>query len=75
FIITMCIEGDCAIHVRSTGDEVTLKEGHSALIPAEIADYDIIPAKGYSRILDAFIDNKDRSLTHKMTRFLHITQK
>ncbi len=62
FIITMCIEGDCAIHVRSTGDEVSLKEGHSVLIPAVIADYDIIPTKGHSRILDAFIDNKDRSL-------------
>lgn len=65
FIITMCIEGNCTIHVHSTGDEITLKEGHSALIPAEIADYDIIPAKGYSRILDAFIDNKDRSFLTK----------
>jgi mannose-6-phosphate isomerase len=75
FIITMCIAGDCKIHVRGTGDEIKMKEGHSALIPAAIADYDIIPENGSSKILDSFIDNKDRSLTHKVTRFLHITQK
>ena len=75
FVITMCIEGDCTIKVRSTGDEVLLKEGHSALIPAAIADYDVTPLNGSSKLLDAFIDNKDRSLPHKVTRFLHITQK
>lgn len=57
FIIAMCIEGDCLIHVRSTGDEVILKQGNSTLIPAAIADYDIIPLQGTTRILDAFIDN------------------
>lgn len=75
FIITMCIEGDCMIKVRSTCDEVLLKEGYSALIPAAIADYDVTPLNGSSKLLDAFIDNKDRSLSHKVTRFLHITQK
>jgi mannose-6-phosphate isomerase len=75
FIITMCLEGDSTIKVRSTADEIILKEGHSALIPAIIADYDIIPQNGKTRILDAFIDNKDRSITHKVTRFLHLTQK
>lgn len=75
FIITMCIEGNCTIKVRNMGDEVLLKKGHSAFIPAAIADYDIIPQQGNTRILDAFIDNKDRSLAHKVTRFLHITQK
>ncbi len=75
FFITMCIEGDCKIKVRSTGDEVILNEGHSALIPAVIADYDVIPLNGSSKLLDAFIDNKDRSIPHKVTRFLHITQK
>ena len=73
FIITMCIEGDCIIQIRSTGDELKIKEGNSALIPALIANYDIIPANGSSKILDAFIDNKDRSISHKVTRFLHIT--
>ena len=75
FIITMCIEGDCKIHVRSTGDEILLKEGHSTLIPAAIADYAIIPQNRKSRVLDAFIDNMDRSITSKVTRFLHLTQK
>lgn len=75
FIITMCIEGDCKIYVRCTGEEVLLKQGHSTLIPAAIADYDVIPQNGTTRILDAFIDNKDRSLTRKVTRFLHLTQK
>lgn len=75
FIITMCIEGDCKIRVRSTGDEIILKQGYSTLIPAAIADYDVIPLNGSSKVLDAFIDNKDKSLTHKLTRFLHITRK
>jgi len=74
FIITMCIEGDCKIRVRSTGEEVLLKQGNSTLIPAAIADYDIIPLCGKTRILDAFIDNMDRSITSKVTRFLHLTQ-
>ena len=75
FIITMCIEGDCKIRVRSTGEEMLLKQGNSTLIPAAIADYDIVPQSGKARILDAFIDNMDRSITSKVTRFLHLTQK
>ena len=75
FIITMCIEGDCMIRMRSTGEEVLLRQGHSTLIPAAIADYDIIPQSGKTRILDAYIDYKDRSLPSRVTRFLHLTQK
>ena len=75
FIITMCIKGNCKIIIRSTQDEIILKEGNSSLIPAAIADYDVIPLNGSSKLLDAFIDNKDRSLPHKVTRFLHITEK
>ena len=63
FIISMCIEGDCTLRVKATGDEILLKQGHSTLIPASIADYDIIPLHGTTRILDAMIDNMDRSLT------------
>lgn len=72
FIITMCVEGDCTLRVRSTGDEVLLKEGHSALIPAAIADYDLIPLRGKSRILDAFIDNRPTTLSQQITQLLHI---
>lgn len=75
FIITMCIEGDCKIKIRETGDEIILKAGNSCLIPACIADYDVIPLQEKTRVLDAFIDNKDRSLSRKVTRFLHITKK
>lgn len=75
FVITMCIEGDCRLHVRSTGEEVLLRQGHSTLIPAAIADYDIEPLHGTTRILDAFIDNMDRSLSSKLTRFLHLSPK
>lgn len=75
FVITMCIEGDCRLHVRSTGEDVLLRQGHSTLIPAAIADYDIEPLHGTTRILDAFIDNMDRSLSSKLTRFLHLSPK
>lgn len=75
FIISMCIEGDCRLRIRATGDEVLLRVGNSALIPASIADYDVIPLQKKTRILDAYIDNKDRSLGSQITRFLHITSK
>ena len=75
FVISMCIEGDCRIRVRTTGDEVLLREGHSTLIPAAIADYDITPLHGRTRLLDAFIDNMDKSLTGKVRRLLHISRK
>ena len=74
FVITMCIEGDCVIRVRSTGDEILLKAGNSTLIPAAIADFDILPRQGKTRILDAFIDNMDRRLTTMVTRFLHLSE-
>lgn len=83
FVITMCIKGSCHIRIRSTQDEVVLHEGHSCLIPAAIADYDIEPrptsaessGTTHCTLLDAFIDNKDRSLLNKATRFFHITRK
>ena len=75
FIITTCVKGNCRIRIRQTGSETTLREGNSCLIPAAIADYDVIPAGGTVRLLDAFIDNKDRSIGHRITRFLHLTSK
>lgn len=59
FIITMCIKGNCCISIRENGYAIVLNEGHSCLIPASIADYDIIPLNGKKvQLLDAFIDNK-----------------
>ena len=73
FVITMCIAGDCELRFRQTGEVVLLKEGHSCLIPASLADYDVVPMKGQTRVLDAFIDNMDKSIVGQVTRFLHIT--
>ena len=56
FVISMCMEGDCKIHIRNTNDEITLKQGYCTLIPAVIANYDVIPLKGTTRLLEAFID-------------------
>jgi mannose-6-phosphate isomerase len=50
---------------------VVLREGTSTLIPAAIADYDVVPLKGRSRLLDAFIDNRSDNLGRRVTRFLH----
>lgn len=75
FIITMCIEGNCKVRVRETGDEVILKEGHSTLIPASVADYDIIPDNGKTRILDAYIDNMGNSIASMVMQFLHLSKK
>lgn len=58
FIISMCLEGDCQIRIRETGDTVKLYAGHSCLIPAAIADYDVFPLNGMTRILDAYINNQ-----------------
>lgn len=75
FVISMCMEGDCKIRIRETNDEMMLRQGYCTLIPASIADYDVIPLDGTIRLLDAFIDNMDRSLASKVTRFLHISKK
>lgn len=73
FVISMCIEGTCKLVMRTNGTEITLTEGHTALIPAVIADYDVIPLHGKTKLLDAFIDNMDRSISGLITRFLHIS--
>jgi len=73
FVISMCIEGDCKLVMRTNGSVILLKAGHTTLIPAAIADYDVIPLNGRTKLLDAFVDNMDRSLSGMMTRFLHIT--
>lgn len=77
FIITMCLQGDCRITLRDTGDEVLLREGYSTLIPAAVADFDVEPdnAAGRTQLLDAFIDNKTRDLGSRISRFLHLSRK
>ena len=75
FVIAMCLMGDCRIRICSTGEVITLREGFSSLIPTAIADYEVIPVKGRTRLLETYIDNMDRSLIHKVSRFLHISLK
>ena len=75
FVICVCMHGDCKIKMRATGDEIVLRSGNSCLIPAAIADYDVVPLDGSSTILDAFIDNMDRSVGHMITRFLHLSSR
>lgn len=72
FVICMSLEGDCKLRIKATGDEVAVPHGYSCLIPAAIADYDILPVNGRSKTLAAFINNIDRSLSGKVNRFLHI---
>lgn len=68
FVISMCTRGDCILRIRSTGDEVLLREGYSCLIPAAMADYDIIPQHGTTRLLEAFIDNRSKSIFNQLTK-------
>lgn len=72
FIISMCLKGDCILRIRKTQESIILREGYSCLIPAEIADYDVIPVNGSARLLDAYVDMRNPSLLSKATRFLHI---
>ncbi len=67
FIILMNLGPDCKIKIRSTQDEITLPADTSCLIPAAIADYDIIPLNHHSstighrsstKLLEAFINNR-----------------
>ena len=75
FVIVMCIQGDCRLVERATGAQTVLKTGNSCLVPAAIADYDVVPSGNSTRILEAFIDNKDRSLPHRLMRFLHLSSR
>lgn len=69
FVISLCVEGDCLIHVRSTGEDYVLREGNSTLIPAIIADYDVKPLHGKCRVLDTYIDNMRMSIFDNITYF------
>lgn len=76
FIISMCIKGGCRISLRNYHGElqsVEVPEGNSCLIPASVADYDIVPMAHDTRILETHIDKKDNSPLSQITRFLHIS--
>lgn len=72
FFITMAIRGDSYIRMRATGEQILLREGFSCLIPAAVADFDMIPAKeGVSnKILDAYINNENNALKSFIKKFV-----
>ena len=72
FFILMNLRGNSIIRIRSTKEEVLLPEGASCLIPAAIADYDIIPEHDTTKVLEAFINNR-KSLKSIISDFLHWT--
>ena len=72
FIIVMCISGKCTLRARSTKADIPLSEGNSCLIPAVIADYDIIPQDSSVKLLEAYIDNQKKSFIQNLiTGFRH----
>ncbi len=72
FVIATCVQGTCTIRIRSTQDEVKLREGFSCLIPAAIADYDIIPNTAEAKLLESYINNAPKkSLKRLISQFLH----
>ena len=74
FAILTCTQGSCQVRIRSTHDEITLREGYSCLVPAAIADYDLIPVAGEVKVLESYIDNSTQSSFRRMiSQFLHIS--
>jgi mannose-6-phosphate isomerase len=74
FVISTCTQGSCKIRIRSTRDEVELREGFSCLIPAAIADYDIIPITPTAKLLEAYINNSSQHTFRRMiSQFLHLS--
>lgn len=73
-------QGDCLVRVRSTGDEVIVPVGCSCLIPAAVADYDVMLAPGSAesgktstKIMESFINNK-KSIGRMINDFLHMNK-
>jgi mannose-6-phosphate isomerase len=74
FIIQSCVQGECKIRIRSTHDEIVLKEGYSCLIPAAIADYDMTPITHQAKLIESYINNTTQSSFRRfISQFLHMT--
>ena len=69
FIIMMNLKGDCQVRLRGTQEGITLPEGASCLIPAVVADYDIIPSGPSTKVLEAFINNR-KTMSDVISEFL-----
>ena len=74
FVIQTCTQGECKIRIRSTQDSIVLTEGKSCLIPAAIADYDIIPVTRTAKLLESYINNNQQnSLRRIISQFFHMS--
>lgn len=78
FVIQTCTYGSCSVRIRATGDEIVLSEGFSSLIPAAIADYDIIPHTPSVKLLESYINNSSQSLDPSkfrqlISQFIHMS--
>jgi len=62
FVIYTCIAGECVIALRKGGEKVSLSAGFSCLIPASVADYDVIPVDQRTQLLEIYIDNRRPTL-------------
>lgn len=71
FIIIMNIGEPLTVRVRATGDEVLMPSESSCLIPAAIADYDLIPVHHTAKVMEAFINNK-KSIGKTVKDFFHM---
>ena len=71
FIIIMNIGDPFTIRIRVTGDEVLVPSESSCLIPAAIADYELVPVHRTAKVMEAFINNK-KSIGKTVIDFLHM---
>ena len=71
FIIIMNIGEPFTLRVRATGDEVLVPAESSCLIPAAIADYELIPVHSTAKVMEAFINNK-KSIGKTVKDFFHM---
>ena len=71
FIIIMNIGDPVTIRVRATGDEVLVPVESFCLIPAAVADYELIPVHRTAKVMEAFINNK-KTLGKTVKNFFHI---
>ena len=71
FMMVTNLKGDCQIQLRATQDAINLPEGASCLIPAAVADYDILPFGPSTKVLEAFINNR-KTMTDVISEFLRL---
>lgn len=72
FIIIICLSDSCLVRIRTTQQEVVLSKERTCLIPAAIADYDIVPMTNSTKVLETYINNRS-SFKNFISNFWHST--